>query len=157
MSLLSLVSFVAGVFIWAVFLRTWYGMLHCRRVARISQREGGAVLEVWYNRKRTSPKFSLDVNEIESVFLTNFDDLQKILVKIWAFLAENRWSPKKKKKIEVFTDCAWAPGTKIFHYSGQTTASPSQLRLPNPFEGAVFIFRAKIGLKITKKEAVVKK
>ena len=139
-------------------------------------RKGGAILEVWYNRKRSSPKFSSVLNEIESVFLSNLGDLQKnkkVFAEIWrVFLAENRWCPKKQKKrfspkfeglfrpkseirrvflpetqviskkikikIKVFTNCAWALEPNISTILVQTTASPSHLRLPNPFRGGLF-------------------
>ena len=137
---------------------------------------------------QTWPKFSLVLNEIKAVFL-----------------AENRWSPKKKvfaeirrhfpseirnsksfsgrkqviskkkglrrnskgfssrnqkfqgffwpkasdlqKKKKAFTDFGWAPEPKNSTILVQTPASPSQFRLPNPFEGTVFIFGPRIGLK----------
>ena len=43
-------------------LCTYYFIVDCIRVARISQRGGGAYLEVWYNRKQTWTKFSLVLN-----------------------------------------------------------------------------------------------
>ena len=53
------------------------------------------------------------------------------------FLAEIRWSPKKK----VFTDFGWEPKNSTILVL--TMASPSQLRLPNPFGGSCFHFWSK--------------
>ena len=58
------------------------------------------------------------------------------------------WPKSGEKK--VFTDFGWAPEPKNITILDQTTASPSQLRLPNPFGETVFISGAKIDLKRTK-------
>ena len=123
----------------------------------------GAFLEVWYNRKRTSPKFSLVLNEINSVFLSNFGDLQekkersspnfeeifRPKAKIRrVFLAENRWSPNKKKGLH--RQCV-SSRTKNLHYSGPNNGKSFTTSAPKSLWGAVFIFGAKIGLKSTKK------
>ena len=58
---------------------------------------------------------------------------------------------QKKKKRKDLHRLYVSSEPKIFTILVQTKASPSQLRLPNPFGGAVFIFGANIGLKSTKK------
>ena len=93
-------------------------------------------MQVISNKKRSSPKFK--------GFFRPKLEIQRV------FLAEIRWSQKKKKKRKVFTNFEWAPEPKKSTILVQTTAISSQLRLPNLFGGAVFIFGAKIGLKSTK-------
>ena len=58
-----------------------------RRVARISQRVGGAFLRGGNNSKRTGPKFSSVLNQTETVFLSKSGDLKK----------KRRSSPKLKR------------------------------------------------------------
>ena len=53
---------------------------------------------------------------------------------------------------KVFTNFGWAQEQKNSTILVQIRVSPSQLLLPNPVGGTVFIFGAKIGLKSIKNE-----
>ena len=57
---------------------------------------------------------------------------------------------RKRKTKKVFTDFGWAPEPKNSTILVQIMASLSQLLLPNPVGGAVFIFGAKISIKSPK-------
>ena len=107
-----------------------------RRVARISQ-NGGAFLKGENNSKRTWPKSSSVLNEIETVFLSKSGDFQKkkVFTKIQSLF---------------LTNFGCAPEKQNLTFMVQITASPSQLLLPNSVGGAVFIFGAKFDLKSTK-------
>ena len=112
-----------------------------RRVAKNSQRGGGLF---W--------KLETTVNELDPNFHQSWISLRR-------FFCQNQVISKKKKVFtqiqSVFlTNFRWGPGKTNFTFQVQITASPSQLLLPNPVGGAIFIFGAKIGLKSTKSVVV---
>ena len=176
-------------------LYTYYFIVDCSRVARISQRGGGFfgsllqpktnLTQIFISFKldwggfsvkiRWSPKkkktkvfteiqrvFPAEIKHATVFFRPNTGDLQKkekVFTEIqrvfrpkseiqMVFIAEIRWSPKKKGLHRLWVSSK----TKKLHYFGPnngkffTTSAPKSL-----WEvGAVFIFRAKIGLKSTK-------
>ena len=106
----------------------------CRRIGRNSQRGGGAFFETGNNSKRTWPKFSSALNQIEAVFLSKSGDLQKkkvFTVIQSVFLTNFGWDPEKKN-------------------STFLVKSPSQLLLPNSIGGLFSFLEQKSALKALK-------
>ena len=86
---------------------------------------GGFAVKIrWFPKKEKEKVFT----EIHWVFPAEIRNSR-------VFPAEIRWSKKK-----VFTDFGWAPEPKKSTVLVQTTASFSQLRLPNPIGGGLFSF-----------------
>ena len=142
-------------FLWLYSLRrgcsfSSYWLIHGSQArSQDLKKEGGAFLKEWDNCKRPWPEFSLFLNQNHTVYpklrriFRSKTEMQTV------FQPKNRWSPKKK----VFTKIEKNFSAKIGNshgFSGRIAASTSQLRHPNSFGGAVFIFSEKIGLKITK-------
>ena len=110
-------------------------LFQLRRVARISQWGGRAFLEAWNNSKRTWQKF------------------HQSWIRLRRFFCQNQViSNKKDRSSSKFSHFSWLGKhqNKNSTFLIQITANLLQLLLPNPVGGAVFIFRAKIGLKNTK-------
>ena len=130
---------------------------YARCVARISQRGRGLFWEV-----KTA------VNELDPNFHQSWTKLRRFLCQNQVIFKKERSSPKLKRffqpnfgdlekkkvltKIQslLLTNFGCAPEKKNSTFLVQITGSPSQLLLPNPVGGAVFIFGAKVGLKSTK-------
>ena len=144
-------------------------MFQSRRVARIWKKKGGgAFLKEWDNCKRSKPEFSLLSNQIQMVcqnmkriFRPKTGDLKKKkgLHRNWdGFFAQNR---KFKRFFRPKTDDLQKKKSLHRNWDGffgqfQTLLPPRSRQFPHNFVteslpgGAVFIFRAKIGLKSTK-------
>ena len=113
----------------------------------------------WDSWKRSWPTFWLFLNQIEAVFppKNRWSPKKRSSPKLrrifrpkseiqTVFPPKNRWTPKNKTK----TKRSLPKFRRIFLPKHKFTATPSQLRFPNPFGRAFFIFWAKIGLKSTK-------
>ena len=113
-----------------------------RRVRSQDLKKAGGLKE-WDNCKRPWPEFSLFLNPNHTVYpklrriFRPKSEIQTV------FQPKNRWSPKKKK---VSTEIGTVFSAKIGMsngFSGQITATTSQLRHPNSFGGGCFHFFSK--------------
>ena len=104
---------------------------------------GGAFLEVWYNRKRTWPKFSFVLNEIEAVFLSILGDFKKKKGLRWnskGFSARKQVISKKKEKKRSSPTLGELQTKKTPLFWSKQQQALNNFASQIPFEGGLFSF-----------------